>query len=113
MAPRKGIKPPVKAPEFERTFSEDFDLRIKDIRKRADACGISIAELCRRAGVSRSTPDRWFERIPKSIVVVDMFMDELTREEAVQQDRRELLSSMTDEQRGEFLRKEREQKKAK
>lgn len=113
MAPRKGTKPPVKAPEFERTFSEDFDLRIKDIRKRAEACGISIAELCRRAGVSRSTPDRWFERIPKSIVVVDLFIDELEKVESVQQDRRDMLDSMTDEQRGEFLRSEREEKKTK
>ncbi len=113
MAPRKGIKPPVTAPQFERTFSEDFDLRIKDIRKRADACGISIAELCRRAGVSRSTPDRWFERIPKSIVVVDLFIDELTKEEEKRQERRDMLDSMTDEERGEFLRLEREEKKAK
>lgn len=113
MAPRKGIRPPVKAPEFERSFSEDFDLRIKDIRKRADACGISIAELCRRAGVSRSTPDRWFERIPKSIMVVDLFIDELVKVEAAQQERRDMLESMTDEQRGEFLRQEREEKKAK
>lgn len=111
MAPRKGIKPPVKAPEFERTFSQDFDLRIKDIRKRAEDCGISIAELCRRAGVSRSTPDRWFERIPKSIVVVDLFIDELEKVEGEQQERREMLNGMTDEQRGEFLRKEREESK--
>lgn len=113
MAPRKGIKPPVKAPEFERTFSEDFDQRIKDIPKRAAACGISIAELCRRAGISRSTPDRWFERVPKPIAIVDQFLAELMKVEEEQQERRDMLGSMTDEQRGEFLRSEREEKKTK
>ncbi|WOL24250.1 particle associated protein [Yersinia phage fHe-Yen8-01] len=74
-----------KKQEFNRTLTQEFDDRIKNIKRRAEKCDISVAELCRRAGISRATPDRWFLRVPKSIRVVDMFISELNKiESAIQ-----------------------------
>ncbi|ELN0682984.1 hypothetical protein RY654_003253 [Escherichia coli] len=98
-------------PGVKRTFCEEFDDRIKNIVNRAEMCGVSVAELCRRAGISRSTPDRWLLRIPKSIVCVDLFLEELEKEEALRHERIKMLGAMSDEDRARFLKQERESKK--
>lgn len=33
---------------------------LNDLKTKAEAAGTNLTELCRRAGVARSTPQRWF-----------------------------------------------------
>lgn len=52
------------------SFKTEFDARIDAIDTRAKAAGTSLTELCRRAGVARSTPDRWRKVTPKTVEIV-------------------------------------------
>lgn len=35
-------------------------IELQDLKTKAEAAGTNLTELCRRAGVARSTPQRWF-----------------------------------------------------
>lgn len=65
------------------TFEAEFYRRVDMIKQRAKAAGTNITQLCRNAGVSRTTPERWEKRVPKSIGIIDlMFQALLEIEEA-------------------------------
>ena len=52
------------------TFTEEFRKRIRSIESEAVACGLNWTTLCKEAGLSRATPDRWKKKTPKTVEVV-------------------------------------------
>lgn len=53
------------------TFGEVFRDRIDKIVQDAEASGINLTVVCKGAGISRATPDRWRRKLPKTIETVD------------------------------------------
>lgn len=73
---------------METTFEEEFYRRVELIRERAKKAGTNITHLCRVSGVSRTTPERWEKRVPKSIGLIDQMMaalEEIERDNAAQE----------------------------
>jgi len=52
------------------TFTDVFRERIAKIEADAKAKGLNWTTICQKAGMSRSTPDRWKRRPPKTISVI-------------------------------------------
>lgn len=55
----------------EQKFSELFLKELDDIEDRAQKAGLTITGVCRKAGVSRATPDRWRGEVPNTIAIMD------------------------------------------
>lgn len=53
------------------TFGQVFSERIDKIEGDAKASGINMTVVCREAGISRATPDRWRRKLPKTIEIID------------------------------------------
>ena len=53
------------------TFEGQFRNAVNSIRQRALGTGMSVSELCRQSGVSRTAFDRWGSSIPNTITLVD------------------------------------------
>ncbi|EAO3412108.1 hypothetical protein GNM83_19045 [Salmonella enterica] len=68
------------------TLEKEFYRRVKQLNERAKAAGTNITELCRIAGVSRTTPERWNKRVPKSISIFDLVFEALL---GIEQERKE------------------------
>lgn len=66
-----------------RSFEGEFKRRLSEIIERGSACGLNISQLCREAGVSRATPDRWRTDVPLSVRLVDQLDAVVTRHELV------------------------------
>lgn len=52
------------------TFTEEFEKRIKTIEADAKAVGLNFTSICKEAGISRATPDRWKKSTPKTIAII-------------------------------------------
>lgn len=52
------------------TFDQVFKTRLRTIEDDAKAKGLNWTTLCKEAGVSRATPDRWRKHVPASIELV-------------------------------------------
>lgn len=52
------------------TFTDDFNDRISKIEADAKACGLNWTSICKEAGLSRATPDRWKKKAPKTIAII-------------------------------------------
>lgn len=52
------------------TYEDEFRERIKKIETDANAVGINFTTICREAGISRATPDRWKRNTPKTVLIV-------------------------------------------
>ena len=65
------------SPMDDSTFAAEFYRRVEMIKKRAKDAGTNITQLCRAAGVSRTTPERWEKRVPKSIGILDLMYQAL------------------------------------
>ncbi|WP_443698623.1 hypothetical protein [Pseudomonas sp.] len=61
----RGAKPE------EGSFAEAFYTRVDALIKRGAAVGITVTDICVSSGVARATPDRWREKAPLSITLVD------------------------------------------
>lgn len=59
----------------EPRFSEYFLVYLENLELRALACGSNLTEICREIGISRSTPDRWRRKVPKTIAILDAMDD--------------------------------------
>ncbi len=70
----------------ESTLEEEFNRRVKKLSERAKAAGTNVSELCRIAGVSRTTPERWNQRVPKSISIFDSVFQALLEIEKVKEE---------------------------
>lgn len=53
------------------SFPSIFHERIDDIERRALHAGLNLTAICKSIGISRSTPDRWRRRIPRTIAIID------------------------------------------
>lgn len=67
------------------TFSENFRSALADIEARAAAVGENWTTLCRRAGISRTTPDRWKKSDPATVRAVSKVQEILTAIESEKQ----------------------------
>lgn len=65
----------------EKTFEGEFKRRINDIKQRAKAAGTSMTALCQDTGIARATPDRWAQRTPKTIKLIDELEQALIKAE--------------------------------
>lgn len=52
------------------TFEAAFKQRLAAIESDAKALGLNWTSICKEAGLSRATPDRWKKKTPKTIEVV-------------------------------------------
>lgn len=53
------------------TFGKVFRERLEKIAQDAQAAGINLTVVCKGAGISRATPDRWRRKLPKTIEIID------------------------------------------
>ena len=64
-----------------------FRKHVESIERKARAAGLNWTEVCKRAGVSRATPDRWRIAPPKSVSLMDQLetvVDEELRKQGVE-----------------------------
>ncbi len=66
--------------QFSALFLETLD----SIEDRAKKVGLTITHVCREAGVSRATPDRWRENVPNTIALLDKMLGVVQRAEEAQ-----------------------------
>ncbi len=63
---------PSKRHEMEhQKFSDVFKERVTKIEEEAKAIGLNFTTICKEAGISRATPDRWKRATPKTVALVD------------------------------------------
>jgi transposase-like protein len=62
-------------------FHKQFIASLDEVERRAKAAGSSITALCREAGVARATPDRWRNKAPETIDVMDRLLTALNQAE--------------------------------
>lgn len=51
-------------------FEDEFRQRIEKLEADAKSIGLNFTSICREAGVSRATPDRWKKSTPTTIALV-------------------------------------------
>lgn len=54
----------------QRNFTEVFTEALTQLERDAKAAGSSLTAVCREAGISRTTPDRWKERPPATVATL-------------------------------------------
>lgn len=60
------------------TFAEAMKERLQSIEARAKAAGSNMTQVCKRTGVARVTFERWMQRAPKSVALVDVLEADVT-----------------------------------
>ena len=53
------------------SFYQTMTDRLSDIEARAKAVGSNMTQVCKSTGVARVTYERWRQRAPKSVALVD------------------------------------------
>jgi len=73
----------------KRTFVDEFKDRVAKIESDAVAVGLNLTVICKEAGISRATPDRWRKKTPKTVLlikkmeaIIERRREELAKEEA-------------------------------
>lgn len=69
------------------TFKDAFRRKLEKIEADAREAGINYTVICREAGVSRATPDRWKRKTPKTIDLMDRMQEIVDRHRAAAQSR--------------------------
>lgn len=64
------------------TYEDEFKARVSKLERDAQAAGLNLTAVCREAGVSRATPDRWRKKTPKTIALVTAMEAIVAREAA-------------------------------
>ncbi|HGX3708918.1 TPA: hypothetical protein ACNEJR_003679 [Escherichia coli] len=95
-------------PMDDSTFEAEFYRRVELIKQRAKEAGTNITQLCRIAGVSRTTPERWEKRVPKSIGILDLMYQALTEIETVKQAEEEAFQNLPPRERQRIKAQEEE-----
>lgn len=67
----------------EKKFSDVFKERVDEMERRARAIGMSLTAVCRKAGISRATPDRWRHVTPHTIALLDKMEEVVAAETEV------------------------------
>lgn len=65
------------------TFTDEFKNRIEVIESDARAVGLNFTSICKEAGISRATPDRWKRKTPKTVEIVTQMEAIVARQKAV------------------------------
>lgn len=65
--------------DTQTNFTEDFRAKISAIEAEAKECGLNWTSICKEAGLSRATPDRWKRKTPKTIEVVSKMQQIVAR----------------------------------
>jgi hypothetical protein len=53
------------------TFSKGFLENLNDLERRALQAGTNLTAASKKIGISRSTPDRWRRKVPKTLKILD------------------------------------------
>ncbi|MCT4704536.1 hypothetical protein MUA04_10765 [Enterobacteriaceae bacterium H11S18] len=96
---------------MENTFAEEFYRRVEMIKARAKKADTNITHLCRVAGVSRTTPERWEKRVPKSIAIIDQMMEALAEIERVNEAQNKAFEELPLREQQRLLAEEEERKR--
>lgn len=59
----------------EQTFTELFRQRVEKIEADAKEVGLNFTSICKEAGISRATPDRWKRSTPKTVKLIQKIED--------------------------------------
>lgn len=59
----------------QQKFTDVFRQRIEKIEADAKAVGLNFTSICKEAGISRATPDRWKRSTPKTIKLIQAIED--------------------------------------
>ncbi|EAM1616348.1 hypothetical protein EU642_22185 [Salmonella enterica] len=94
-------------------LEEVFRRRVDMLNERAKKAGTNITQLCRLAGVSRTTPERWNKRVPKSIGIFDLMFEALVSIEKEQNAEEEAFASLSprEQKRLKALQEEQERER--
>ena len=52
------------------TFTDEFRKRIERIEADARSINMNLTSICKEAGISRATPDRWKKSTPKTVAII-------------------------------------------
>jgi transposase-like protein len=63
------------------SFSRAFAAKIDEIELRALRAGTNLTAVCRAIKISRSTPDRWRRKLPRTIKLLDKMEAEVVSKE--------------------------------
>lgn len=73
----------------KRTYVDEFKERVAKIESDAVAVGLNLTVICKEAGISRATPDRWRKKTPKTVLlikklegIIEKHREELAKENA-------------------------------
>lgn len=69
-------------PVAKTNFTDAFKKRIDAIEAEAKAVGMNFTSICKEAGISRATPDRWKKSTPKTVEIVSRMEDIIARHKA-------------------------------
>jgi hypothetical protein len=53
------------------SFGELFLARLQELEEEAKLCGLNMTVICKEAGISRASPDRWRRELPKTILLME------------------------------------------
>ncbi|EAW2493106.1 hypothetical protein AXL65_02445 [Salmonella enterica subsp. enterica] len=98
-------------PMDDSTFEAEFYRRVEMIKQRAKEAGTNITQLCRIAGVSRTTPERWEKRVPKSIGILDLMYQALKDIETEKQAEEEAFQNLPPRERQRIKAQEEEKQR--
>lgn len=70
-----------------RTYTDEFKERIAKLEQDAIDAGTNLTQVCREAGVSRATPDRWRKAVPKTVELVTL-MEAIVKRHADEKSKR-------------------------
>lgn len=106
-------KPMETTPEgVDSTFEAEFYRRVEMIKQRAKEAGTNITQLCKQAGVSRTTPERWEKRVPKSIGIIDLMFDALLEVERAKEEQEKAFKDLPPREQQRLKAQEEERQKA-
>lgn len=63
----------------QENFDDVFLRRIAQIEADAKAVGLNFTSICKDAGISRATPDRWKRSTPKTIKIITMMEEQIAK----------------------------------
>jgi hypothetical protein len=59
-------------------FVQDFKDALTQIQADANEVGLNLTSICRDTGISRSTPDRWLRKPPKTVLLIAEMQKKIT-----------------------------------
>lgn len=108
----KEDKPLEITPEgHDSTFESEFYRRVEMIKQRAKLAGTNITQLCKAAGVSRTTPERWEKRVPKSIGILDLMLEALLEAEKAKEEQDKAFKDLPEREQQRLRAQEEERRK--